>query len=100
VAKLLERTRGLGVTFHPKATLEAIEKATTRFQVHASIDGRAETFETDLVVHGAGRVPVLDAFAIETANVRFGKKGVEVSKAPRTPRSARRAILPPARAGH
>jgi glutathione reductase (NADPH) len=80
VAKLLERTRGLGVTFRSNAAVEAIESTGAGFRVHASVAERAETFETDLVVHGAGRAPNLDALDLERANVRFGKKGVEVNE--------------------
>jgi glutathione reductase (NADPH) len=80
VAKLLERTRTLGVTFHPNAAVEAIERTTAGFRVQASVAGRAETFEADLVVHGAGRVPDLDALDLERANVRFDNRGVEVNE--------------------
>jgi glutathione reductase (NADPH) len=67
------------VTFHPKAPVEAIEKTTDAFRVLASLDGRRETFEADLVVHGAGRVPAIDALDLERAHVRAGKRGVEVN---------------------
>ena len=80
VAKLLERTRTLGVTFRPNAAVEAIERTTAGFRVQASVAGRAETFEADLVVHGAGRVPDLDALDLERANVQFDNRGVEVNE--------------------
>jgi glutathione reductase (NADPH) len=79
VALLVERTRAAGVIFHPKAPVEAIEKTTDAFRVLASLDGRRETFEADLVVHGAGRVPAIDALNLERAHVRAGKRGVEVN---------------------
>src|ERR671919_1281603 len=41
VAKLLERTRTLGVTLHPNAAVEAIERTTAGFRVQASVAGRA-----------------------------------------------------------
>ena len=47
VAKLLERTRTLGVTFRPNGAVEAIERTTAGFRVQASVAGRAETFEAD-----------------------------------------------------
>jgi glutathione reductase (NADPH) len=79
VGKLVERTRGLGVSFHPNAAVEAVEKMADSLRVHASIDGRSETFEADLVVHGAGRVPAINALDLGRANVRASTKGVEVN---------------------
>jgi glutathione reductase (NADPH) len=79
VGKLVERTRGLGVSFHPNAAVEAVEKMADSLRVHASIDGRSETFEADLVVHGAGRVPAINALDLGRANVRASAKGVEVN---------------------
>ena len=80
VARLVERTRAAGVTFRPNATVEVIEKTADNLSVHASIDGRGQTFEADLVVHGAGRVPAVDALDLEKAHVRAGKRGVEVNE--------------------
>jgi glutathione reductase (NADPH) len=80
VALLVERSRAAGVTFHPNAPVEAIEKTTDAFRVLASLDGRRETFEADLVVHGAGRVPAIDALDLDKAHVRAGGRGVEVNE--------------------
>lgn len=39
-----------------------------------------EVFETDLVVHGAGRVPNIDDLSLKKANIRFSKRGIEVNE--------------------
>jgi glutathione reductase (NADPH) len=80
VAALVERTRAAGVTFRTNAPVEAIERTTDALRVHASIAGRAESVEADLVVHGAGRVPAVDELDLEKANVRADKRGVEVNQ--------------------
>jgi glutathione reductase (NADPH) len=80
VALLVERTRAAGVTFHANAPVEAIEKTTDAYRVLASLDGRRETFEAELVVHGAGRVPAIDGLDLDKAHVRAGKRGVEVNE--------------------
>jgi glutathione reductase (NADPH) len=80
VARLLDRTRGLGITFHARAAVEAIEPAEGGLRVHADIDGRRETFATDLVVHGAGRAPALAQLDLERGKVRADKKGVAVDE--------------------
>ncbi|MGH6898016.1 MAG: dihydrolipoyl dehydrogenase family protein [Geminicoccaceae bacterium] len=79
VAKLLERTRALGIDFRAKAAVEAIARAGAGLRVAATIDGRSETFEADLVVHGAGRAPALARLDLERGNVRAEKKGVAVN---------------------
>ena len=48
--------------------------------VHASANGVPQTFEADLVVHGAGRVPEIDDLDLETAGVKREKRGVTVNK--------------------
>ena len=80
VVKLLERTRALGIDFRPKAAVEAIGRTDAGLRVTAEIDGRSETFEADLVVHGAGRAPALARLDLERGNVRADKKGVAVNE--------------------
>src|SRR5918996_1086781 len=80
VAKLLERTRALGIDFRAKAAVEAIQRTDAGLRVTAEIDGRRETFEADLVVHGAGRAPALERLNLERGNVRADKKGVTVNQ--------------------
>jgi glutathione reductase (NADPH) len=80
VALLVERTRAAGVAFHSNAPVEAIEQITDAFRVRASLDGRPEALEADLVVHGAGRVPAIDTLDLDKAHVRASKRGVEVNE--------------------
>jgi hypothetical protein len=70
VAKLLERTRTLGVTFHPNAAVEAIERTTAGFRVQASVAGRAETFEAETRIHT--ETAVLELRVAEVADPRPG----------------------------
>ena len=46
----------------------------------ATKDGNKETWSTDLVVHGAGRVAALDRLNLRAANVEFSDKGVSVNE--------------------
>lgn len=80
VAKLLERTRALGIDFRAQAAVEAIERTAEGLHVAATIDGRSTTFAADLVVHGAGRAPALERLDLERGNVRAEKKGVAVDR--------------------
>ena len=73
VDRLVEATRELGVDVHLNAAVEAIQREGNRLVVHAS-DGR--TFETDMAVHSAGRVPEIDDLDLETGGVvRASPKG-------------------------
>jgi glutathione reductase (NADPH) len=80
VAQLLDRSRALGIDFWAKAAVEAIEQVAAGFRVLATIEGRRETFEADLVVHGAGRAPALERLDLERGKVRADKKGVAVDE--------------------
>ena len=64
---LLQRTRDLGIEVRLQTKVDGIEssKATNnmnnRLVVHASTtDGEKYKVETEMVVHGAGRVPEID----------------------------------------
>lgn len=80
VAMLVERTRELGVTFHAQAEVLGVEEADTGRHVTAVIDGADKRFETDLIVHGAGRVAAIEALELDKAGVKADRRGVEVNE--------------------
>jgi len=79
VDTLVQATRELGIDVHLNTSVEAIEKETDHFIVSAATEEGDQRFETDLAVHGAGRVPDIDDLALETAGVARQKKGVTVN---------------------
>ena len=80
VDRLVHATRELGIALHLKTAVEKIEKNSAQFTVHAFVDGAPRTFQADLVVHGAGRVPEIDDLDLETAGVQREKRGVTVNE--------------------
>lgn len=78
VARLVERTRALGVHIDLEAEARAVERENRHLQVYADLDKKRRAFETDLVVHGAGRVPELDDLDLEAAGVARDRGGVVV----------------------
>ncbi|MBV6496569.1 MAG: NAD(P)/FAD-dependent oxidoreductase [Acidobacteria bacterium] len=80
VDTLLRATRDLGVEVNLGATVESVRKDGEQFIVTASTSNSSETFEADMVVHGAGRVPDIDDMHLETAEVERGKKGILVNE--------------------
>ncbi len=76
----MERTRELGIDVRCESCVEAIVKDGDELQiVFATPQGR-ETIVCDLVVHGAGRVPNIDALNLEAAGVEVGQRGVRVNE--------------------
>ena len=73
---LMSASRDRGIDVKVGAQVEGVEKASDAYVVHAS--GGLHV-ETDLVVHGAGRVPEIDDLGLEEANVEYGPRGVRVN---------------------
>lgn len=69
VGWLVERSRGLGVDVRAGTAVEAVEKENDGFTVRSSANGKSDTFQADLVVHSAGRVPALEALDLGAAGV-------------------------------
>jgi glutathione reductase (NADPH) len=79
VDALVERTRELGVDVQLGTEAEAIEKGSGHLIVRASTSGQKRTFEADMVVHAAGRVPEIDDLNLNAAGVEWGERGVKVN---------------------
>ncbi len=80
VDKLIQRTESIGIEFHPRSELRAIEQADGGFNVIAERDGNEQRWNVDSVVHGAGRVAALDRLGPDTAGVQYGDRGVKVNE--------------------
>ncbi|MGH8503879.1 MAG: dihydrolipoyl dehydrogenase family protein [Gammaproteobacteria bacterium] len=80
VDRLLDRSKAAGISFHPHADVEGVERTATSLRVRALVQGKAVSFEADLIVHGAGRVPAIDTLELDKADVRAGKLGIEVNE--------------------
>lgn len=76
---LVERGHGAGVDVRAETTVTAVEVTARGYAVTVEHAGRAETLETDLVVHGAGRVPDLDHLGLEAGHVARTARGVTVA---------------------
>lgn len=79
VDRLVQATEELGVAVRLNTAVQGVEKSSGHFTVHASVEGAPRTFETDLVVHGAGRVPEIDDLDLSAAGVERTKHGVAVN---------------------
>jgi len=80
VDTLVQSTRNAGIDVRLNAAVKSIERSNDHLVVRFSTDGAEKQSETDMVVHGAGRVPDIDDLDLETAGVEREKKGISVNE--------------------
>jgi glutathione reductase (NADPH) len=76
---LVDASKAEGVDVQCNVQIEKIETHDNRFFIQTG-DG----FETDLVVHGAGRIPDLENLCLEKTGVQFSARGISVDGFMRT----------------
>ena len=79
VAMLVEATTELGVEVGLSSEVVAIERQAEHLIVHARTAAGEQTFEADMVVHAAGRVPEIDDLGLDAAGVERASAGVAVN---------------------
>ena len=75
-----------GLPSHPATAsdhvtrVEGISRTSAGLTVEASSPSGSQTFEADLVVHGAGRVAEIDDLDLAAAEIERGKRGILVNQ--------------------
>jgi len=80
VDEIVKSSRELGIDVQLGSEVVGIEKHSGQLVVQASASGEKRTFETDMVVHAAGRVPEIDDMKLDTAGVAWDNQGVKVNE--------------------
>jgi glutathione reductase (NADPH) len=80
VDQLVAKSRELGIDVQLATEAKGVEKKSGQFFVHGTTSGRERTFETDMVVHAAGRVPEIDDLNLGVAGVEWDERGVKVNE--------------------
>ncbi|MGH9711844.1 MAG: dihydrolipoyl dehydrogenase family protein [Candidatus Acidiferrales bacterium] len=80
VGQLVNQTRELGIGVELGTQAEGLEKCSGKLTVHASASGEKRTYQADMVVHAAGRVPEIDDLNLEAAGVQWDSRGVKVNE--------------------
>jgi glutathione reductase (NADPH) len=80
VEQLVQATRDLGIDLLLKTQVKGIEQQADQLIVHAETDQGATTFETETVVHGAGRIPAIQNLNLEKAGIKHEKLGISVNE--------------------
>ncbi|MBW2408182.1 MAG: NAD(P)/FAD-dependent oxidoreductase [Deltaproteobacteria bacterium] len=70
-----------GIEVKTGVDIEAIEKHAGGYSVRTA---QGESFNADLVIHGAGRAPDLDALDLNIAGIEYDKRGILVDQSLRT----------------
>jgi glutathione reductase (NADPH) len=81
VACLIHASASEGIDVRSDVDIRLVEKRAKGFSVRTAL---GERFETDLVVHGAGRMPDVDSLGLNAARVEFSNRGITVDSAMRT----------------
>ncbi len=79
VELLVDRGREVGIDLRRTTTIVAVEAADDGYQVTLDRAGTRETVQTDLVVHGAGRVAELADLGLDAAGVEWDEHGIKVA---------------------
>ncbi|HYR84796.1 MAG TPA: NAD(P)/FAD-dependent oxidoreductase [Terriglobia bacterium] len=80
VGMLVDDMKDSGIRIELNTRAEAISRVDGSVRLRAVENGRNRTFEADLIVHGAGRVPEIDDLSLETAGIGFEERGVTVNE--------------------
>jgi glutathione reductase (NADPH) len=79
VEMLIERSAAVGVDLQRETEIVSITASGAGFAVEVKTGDNTTTIETDLVVHGAGRIAALVNLNLEAAGVTYGDKGIVVA---------------------
>lgn len=77
VAELTTATEELGINIQLQVEVTAVEQTNQGYMVQTA-DG--SSFECDLVIHGAGRVPAIDSLNLDKAGIEYGSRGIIVNE--------------------
>lgn len=80
VDQIVKHTRELGADVQLGAEVVGVEKSPRQLTVRVSASGQKRTFEADMVVHAAGRVPEIDDMKLDAAGVEWDRRGVKVNE--------------------
>ena len=80
VELLIKRGTQAGIDTHTDTNILSVEADGAGYQVTVERNGDRSVIDTDLVVHGAGRISELSRLELEAANVEYGPTGVTVAE--------------------
>jgi glutathione reductase (NADPH) len=80
VDQLVKRTHELGIDVHLGTEAIGIEKSSAELSVQALASGQTITFQAEMVVHAAGRVPEINDLNLDAVGIEWEERGVRVNE--------------------
>ena len=80
VGLLVQKSNDIGIRFLGNTIVKSVEKKEDKFIVNGIRGKENLLLESDLVVHGAGRIPNIEKLDLAAGNVAFSKHGVSVNE--------------------
>jgi glutathione reductase (NADPH) len=84
-AELARALADAGIDIHLDHPLQSVTRSEHGLIVKAGKDGNEVSMEADMVVHGAGRVPNVDALNLDLPGISFSARGIRVDRYLRCP---------------
>ena len=75
VTRLVDHTRSLGIELRLDTEVTGLEKRGGGYRLRLDAQGRKETIDADLVIHGGGRVPNTEGLDLRAADVATEPEG-------------------------
>ena len=79
VELMVERSTQVGIDLRRRTSIVEVQPSEDGYRVTIERVGEQETVQTDLVVHGAGRVAELADLGLDAAGVEWGERGIRVA---------------------
>lgn len=79
VELLISRGADAGIDMRRQTTITSVQTSGSAYRVTLDTAGTESVIETDLVVHGAGRLPQLSSLRLDAAGVAYTSQGVTVT---------------------
>jgi glutathione reductase (NADPH) len=80
VDQLVERTHELGIDVRLGTEAIGVEKSSAELNVQALASGQTSTFQAEMVVHAAGRVPEINNLNLDAVGIEWEERGVRVNE--------------------
>jgi glutathione reductase (NADPH) len=80
VSALVEFSKGLGINIITQAQPHSLKKQNDNLILEFTADGKTETLAADFILNAAGRVPSIEALALDKAEVETTKRGIVVNE--------------------
>src|SRR6202048_1824256 len=80
VDQIVKKTRELAIDVQHGTEIVGVEQSSSQIIAQATASGQKRTFETDMVVHAAGRVPEIEDMNLQAAGIEWDSQGVKVNE--------------------